>query len=94
MPTDNKEVLSLVKGAQDQFTVLEQIKDNLKTLKTKFQTANPNISSDGVCLNQDQVDDAANMISGLVTFVETTHAAIIATINGIDVGSHKGNALD
>ncbi|MCK5218429.1 hypothetical protein KAR10_02830 [bacterium] len=93
MATDNKIGLTLVKKCQEVLDSVENNNDVLQTIKNAYQSASPSVNAPGFPLNTQQVSDANSMIAGLNTFLGD-HSEIINVLKGINVGSHKGNALD
>lgn len=93
MPTPNKLGLSLIKKAQDVITDLENDNIVLQAVKIAYQNAIPDVNSPGFPINTQEVQDVNTLIAWLNDGL-TTHANTITMLKNINIGSHKGNALD
>jgi hypothetical protein len=89
---DTKVVQSLIQATLRNITSLESVEVNLQAVKTKFEDINPNLT--GTNLTTQQAIDAKALINEFTTFLQTTHAAIIATLKSKDCPSHDEKALD
>lgn len=94
MPTDNKIGLSLVKKCQEGKQLVENGNAILQAVKDAYQIASPDVNAPGFPLTAQQVADVNTFITDLNALLSVTYAPIISIIDGINVGSHRGNALD
>lgn len=85
-------IQSLVQAMLDEIEILEGCESRMQSIKTKYENLSPSLTR--ACLTAQQVIDSKAIITGLATFLETTHATTIALLKTKDVPSHDTKALD